>query len=102
MKNLFIAVVAASLLFHYEDSLKGAMLHHPMVPRRGIELPDLEGKQVFIGAGSNDPICPAQESEDLKALLEQAGAEVTLEWETNGHQLTFSEVEKASAWYKSK
>ena len=96
------ANIAASLLFHYQDSLKGAMLHHPMVPRRGIELPDLAGKQVFIGAGSNDPICPAQESEELKALLEQAGAEVTLEWETNGHQLTFSEVEKASAWYQSK
>jgi phospholipase/carboxylesterase len=95
------ANIAASLLFHYQDSLKGAMLHHPMVPRRGIKLPNLTGKQVFIGAGSNDPICPAQESEDLKALLEQAGAEVTLEWETNGHQLTFSEVEKASVWYQS-
>lgn len=96
------ANIAASLLFHYEDSLKGAVLHHPMVPRRGIDLPNLAGKHVFIGAGSNDPICPAQESEDLKALLEQAGAEVTLEWEANGHQLTFSEVEKASAWYQSK
>jgi len=96
------ANIAASLLFHYEDSLKGAVLHHPMVPRRGIDLPNLAGKHVFIGAGSNDPICPAQESEDLKALLEQAGAVVTLEWEANGHQLTFSEVEKASAWYQSK
>lgn len=95
------ANIAASLLFHYADSLKGAMLHHPMVPRRGIELPNLTGKQVFIAAGSNDPICPAQESEDLKDLLEQAGANVTLQWETNGHQLTFGEVEKASVWYQN-
>ena len=96
------ANIAASLLFHYENSLTGAMLHHPMVPRRGIDLPELSGKRVFIGAGSNDPICPALESEELKELLEQAGADVTLEWETNGHQLTLSEVEKASAWYQSK
>jgi phospholipase/carboxylesterase len=37
------ANIAASLLFHYQDALKGAILHHPMVPLRGIELPDLTG-----------------------------------------------------------
>ena len=51
------ANIAASLLFHYQNALKGAILHHPMVPRRGIELPDLTGKSVFIAAGTNDPIC---------------------------------------------
>lgn len=35
------ANIAGSLLFHYENALKGAMLHHPMVPRRGITLPNL-------------------------------------------------------------
>ena len=29
------ANIAGSLLFHYGDALKGAILHHPMVPRRG-------------------------------------------------------------------
>src|SRR5690625_3808849 len=37
------ANIAASLLFHYQNTLKGAILHHPMVPRRNIELPDLFG-----------------------------------------------------------
>src|SRR5699024_871151 len=50
------ANIAASLMFHYQNALKGAILHHPMVPRRGIELPDLSGKTVFIGAGKNDPM----------------------------------------------
>src|SRR5699024_2684437 len=31
------ANIAASLLFHYENALEGAVLHHPMVPRRRIE-----------------------------------------------------------------
>lgn len=94
------ANIAASLLFHYENSLKGASLHHPMVPRRGIELPNLEGTSVFIAAGTNDPICPLKESEDLSELLEGAGANVQLHWESNGHQLTMSEVEVSKKWYE--
>ncbi|MGJ9460567.1 alpha/beta hydrolase [Oceanobacillus sp. CF4.6] len=95
------ANIAASLLFHFTDALKGAILHHPMVPRRGIELPNLSDKNIFIAAGSNDPICPAQESEELKTLLENAGADVELHWENRGHQLTMDEVQAATAWYKA-
>ncbi|WP_249871479.1 alpha/beta hydrolase [Oceanobacillus saliphilus] len=95
------ANIAASLMFHFKDALQGAILHHPMVPRRGIDLPDLSGKNVFIGAGTNDPICPAHESEELKTLLENAGAQVELHWENHGHQLTMAEVQAASAWYKN-
>ncbi|OCA84395.1 carboxylesterase [Bacillus sp. FJAT-27225] len=94
------ANIAGSLLFHYQNALKGAVLHHPMVPRRGLELPDLAGTPVFIGAGTNDPICPARESEELKQLLEEAGATVDIHWEQYGHQLTMSEVEQARHWYK--
>ncbi len=96
------ANIAGSLLFHYKDSLKGAILHHPMVPRRGVSLPDLSGVPVFVGAGSNDPICSPQESKDLKALLEEAGAHVTLHWEDFGHQLTGSEVNAAADWFKQR
>ncbi|MDV2581936.1 alpha/beta hydrolase [Alkalibacillus haloalkaliphilus] len=95
------ANIAGSLMFHYQDALKAASLHHPMVPRRGIELPDLTGKNVFIAAGTNDPICPAQESEDLKELFDGAGANVQLHWENQGHQLNLGEVKAAADWYKS-
>ncbi len=95
------ANIAASLLFHYENSLKGAMLHHPMVPRRGIELPNLSGTSVFIAAGTNDPICPPEESEDLAQLLKNAGAKVEVHWENQGHQLTVTEVHAARDWYFS-
>ena len=94
------ANIAASLLFHFQDALRGAILHHPMVPRRNIELPNLTGKKVFIAAGKNDPMCPAQESVDLETLLEEANAEVNVHWENNGHQLTLTEVEAAAEWYK--
>jgi len=96
------ANIAASLLFHYQHALKAAILHHPMVPRRGIDLPDLTGKSVFIAAGINDPICPPKESEELQYLLEKANADVELHWENRGHQLTAQEVEAAASWYRAR
>lgn len=94
------ANIAGSLLFHYKDALKGAILHHPMVPRRDIELPDLTGKNVLITAGVNDPICPQEESVELKDLLEGAGATVDIHWENHGHMLTYTELEAAKKWYE--
>ncbi len=94
------ANIAASLLFHYKDALKGAILHHPMVPRRGIDLPDLSGKSVFITAGTNDPICSPLESGDLESLLQKANADVEIHWKSRGHSLTATEAEAASRWYK--
>ena len=94
------ANIAASLLFHYQNALKGAILHHPMVPRKGIELPDLSGKSVFIAAGKNDPICSPMESTELQSLLEKANANVELHWVNRGHQLTAQEAEAAAKWYR--
>ncbi|MGG3560630.1 alpha/beta hydrolase [Neobacillus rhizosphaerae] len=94
------ANIAASLLFHYQNALKGAILHHPMVPRKGIDLPDLSGKSVFIAAGTNDPICSPMESTELQSLLEKAHANVELHWENRGHQLTLQEVDAAADWYR--
>lgn len=94
------ANIAGSLLFHYEKSLEGALLFHPMVPRRGIDLPDQNGLPVFIGAGENDPICSAQETEELEKYLKDAEAQVTVHWERMGHQLTENEVTEAASWYK--
>ncbi|MFF2481137.1 alpha/beta hydrolase [Paenibacillus sp. NPDC058071] len=95
------ANIAASMLFHERDSLRGAVLHHPMVPIRGKELPDLHGKPVFIAAGTNDRICPPHETEELAALLEGAGAEVSVHWEQFGHQLTGSEAQAAASWFRN-
>ena len=96
------ANIAASLLFHYENVLKGAILHHPMVPIRGVDLPTMTSLPVFIGAGINDPICSSAETEELSEILSVAGADVVVHWEQNGHQLTHSEVEAASVWFSEK
>jgi len=96
------ANIAASLLFHYQKALAGAVLFHPMVPRRGIELPDLSGTSVFIGAGENDPLVPLQETKELAELLKDANADVNVLFEQNGHQLSGNEVYTARDWFHEK
>ncbi len=94
------ANIAGSLLFHDADALQAAILHHPMVPIRSLELPDLSSKRIFIGAGENDPICSPEETRELEQLFTNAGAKVTVHWERAGHQLTRDEVDKAAEWFK--
>lgn len=95
------ANIAGSLLFHYENSLKGAILLHPMVPKRGVELPNLNQTPVFISAGKNDPICPPEEANELEEILLQANADVYVHWEDGGHRMSDREIEAAKTWYEN-
>ncbi|TWI59172.1 alpha/beta hydrolase [Halalkalibacter nanhaiisediminis] len=94
------ANIAASLLYHKEKSLSGAVLFHAMVPRRGVELPDLTNTPVFIGAGKRDPLIPADQTKELVNDLSRAHAKVTEHWGEGGHQLTREEVDKAQEWFQ--
>ncbi|KIL47902.1 alpha/beta hydrolase [Jeotgalibacillus campisalis] len=94
------ANIAGSLIFHYENALKSAILHHPMVPIRDKKLPELNGVHVLITAGDNDPICPPEETRDLEHLLSSAGAKTEVYWHHNGHQLTQDEASEAKQWYE--
>lgn len=91
------ANIAANMMFE-EALFAQAILLHPMVPRRGIPLPNSEGVNVFIGAGANDPICAASETEELKELFEGAGAHVDVTWSNHGHQLVMPTIESAASW----
>ncbi|WP_059041531.1 alpha/beta hydrolase [Paenibacillus rubinfantis] len=95
------ANIAASLLFHHAGALSGAILHHPMVPRRGVPLPEMTELPVFIGAGRNDAMCKPEETEELEGLFRGAGAQVHVHWEPYGHQLTETEVLAASEWFQN-
>ncbi|KGX87893.1 alpha/beta hydrolase [Pontibacillus litoralis] len=93
------ANMAGSLLFHYESVFKAAVLFHPMVPIRGLQMPNMSQLRVFIGAGENDPICLPTETKELTSMLTSQGADVTTYWERNGHRLTNQEVDAAKEWY---
>jgi phospholipase/carboxylesterase len=95
------ANIAASLAYHFEKPFNGAVLLHPMVPRRGIDLPNMASLPIFIGAGSNDPICRPEETDELERALSEAGASVEVFWANQGHQLTKEEIDHAKSWYDS-
>jgi phospholipase/carboxylesterase len=94
------ANIAASLLYHYQSSLKGAALFHAMVPRRGVEIPSANEIPIFIGAGKLDPLIPAKETKELIDDLNRAGANVSEHWGEGGHQLTRDEVMGAKTWFE--
>ncbi|GAA0373137.1 alpha/beta hydrolase [Bacillus horti] len=94
------ANIAASLLYLHENSLRGAILFHAMVPLRGVNLPDLSGAPVFIGAGKHDPLIPMEETKELVKGLQDAKSPVTEYWTEGGHQLTREEIEQARNWFE--
>ena len=92
------ANIAASLLLTHPGVLSGAVLFHAQVPLEPQEAPTLSGVPVFLTAGRADPIVRPSETERLAALLREAGADVTLRWQPNGHTLSPREVDEARCW----
>jgi phospholipase/carboxylesterase len=98
------ANLLASLLFHYGDVFKGVLLHHPMMPLKNPNVTS-QSSNVWIGAGSNDPIVPKAQTTTLEQTFKNAGATVSLSWFQFGHQLTQDEIlaakEQVEQWQKS-
>jgi predicted esterase/catechol 2,3-dioxygenase-like lactoylglutathione lyase family enzyme len=92
------ANIASSVLLRHPGLIRAAVLLSPMVPFQPEALPDLRGTSVFIGAGRNDPIAPAQQVNQLASMLRDAGAEVTVFWQNAGHTITNDELDAARRW----
>jgi phospholipase/carboxylesterase len=92
------ANVAASLMLTRPEALAGGVLLRAMVPFEPDPVPRLDGHSVLLGAGRFDPLIPADQAERLAALFREAGADVSLEWQEAGHQLTPKDIRAAEAW----
>jgi predicted esterase len=92
------ANIAASMLLLRPEILGAAVLFRAMVPLVPENLPDLLAVRVWIGAGNQDPIIPAAETQRLVDLLRNARADVTLRFFDAGHALTSGEIEIARDW----
>jgi phospholipase/carboxylesterase len=70
-----------------------------MVPFMPEKVPNLSGKNIFIGAGQYDPIVPREQTEALFGLFKKAGANVVLHIQENsGHELGYDEISVAKDW----
>jgi predicted esterase len=92
------ANIAASVLLLRPQVLAGAVLFRAMVPLVPDPMPNLHGKPVLLAAGRRDPIVSPDETERLRRLLVQAGANVTVHWARAGHGLTPADIEVARVW----
>src|SRR5262245_52740120 len=96
------ANIAAAVLLLRPQALAGGMLLRAMVP-----LPSsgaaggLEGTAVLIASGAHDPIAPPANGARLKAMLEQAGAQVHHRIVPGGHELSRDDVDLARAWLQA-
>jgi predicted esterase len=95
------ANIAASILLLQLFRFAGAILFRPMVPLVPSHPPNLIGLPVLLAAGNLDQIVPQAETERLAALFRKAGADITLNWQAGGHELTSEEVERAKEWFDS-
>ena len=95
------ANIAASLLLSSPQTLAGAVLIRAMVPFVPTTIPDLTGKPILLLSGQLDPIIPAAQPEQLAAIFESAGANVSLRWQRAGHSLTPADVSIATEWLTS-
>ena len=95
------ANIAASVLLMRPGILSGGILFRAMVPFTPEPLPSLNGTPVFVSGGRHDPLISIEGTERLVGLLRDAGADVTLVWQPEGHQLTQADVTQAREWLAS-
>jgi predicted esterase len=92
------ANIAASLLLLEPGVLSGAILFRAMVPIVPDPLPSLPGKKILMSNGRTDPLIPAAQAEILADLFRRCRADVTLEWQPGGHNLTKRDVALAAGF----
>ena len=61
----------------------------------------LQGNAMLIASGARDPIAPPANAARLKAMLEQAGAQVDHRILPGGHELSQDDVDLARAWLQA-
>jgi predicted esterase len=92
------ANIAGAVLLLRPGTITSAVLFRAMVPLTPAKTPNLGGTRALICSGTHDPIVPVENAERLTAMLQAAGADLTLRLEDASHQLVFDEIAAAKNW----
>ncbi len=92
------ANIAGSLILLHPHYLAAAVLFRAMLPFPPDLIRDFSRLSVFIGAGRLDPIVPSGQVEQLGAIFESGGADVTISWRQGGHELGEDDIRAAKTW----
>ena len=92
------ANIGASILLLRSEVLQGAILFRAMVPLVPNTLPDLSNKKILLSEGLQDPIVSRTEAENLYRLFQKANANITLKWQSSGHNLIQDDLIISKEW----
>jgi phospholipase/carboxylesterase len=95
------ANIAAAMMLLGIAPFHDSILLRPMVPLSKIDSPDLAGASILLSGGLFDPIAQPAIVEKLAALFRGARADVALQFQQSGHELTAADVETARRWIAS-
>ena len=92
------ANLAASLILLHPHYLAAAVLFRAVMPLVPNLIRDFSHLSVFIGAARVDSRIPPGPPEELAAIFESGGADVTISWRQSGHELGEDEIQAAKHW----
>jgi phospholipase/carboxylesterase len=82
------ANTASALMIQHPALLSGAALFGSTRPYREVEKVDLNGKQIWLANGDQDPYAPVQVSEAWVEVLQGFGADIKWLRHPGGHQIS--------------
>jgi predicted esterase len=96
------ANIAASLILLHPHYLKAAVLFRAMVPFTPDIVRNFSALSVFLAGGMRDSIVPHDQTEQLAAILQSGGADVSMFWHRGGHELGEDDIDAAKTWLRDK
>jgi len=96
------ANIAASLIFLHPHYLAAGVLFRAQVPFTPDLVRNFSELSVFLAGGMRDPIVPRDQTEQLAAILESGGADVSMFWHRGGHELGEDDIDAARTWLRDK
>ncbi len=96
------ANIAASLILLHPHYLKAAVLFRAMVPFTPDIVRNFSGLSVFLAGGMRDSIVPHDQTDQLAAILQSGGADVSMFWHRGGHELGEDDIDAARTWLRDK
>jgi predicted esterase len=96
------ANIAASLIFLHPHYLAAGVLFRAQVPFTPDLVRNFSELSVFLAGGMQDPIVPRDQTEQLAAILESGGGDVSMFWHRGGHELGEDDIDAARTWLRDK
>jgi phospholipase/carboxylesterase/glyoxalase family protein len=96
------ANIAASLIFLHPHYLAAGVLFRAQLPFTPDLVRNFSELSVFLAGGTRDTIVPHNQTEQLGAILQSGGADVSMFWHRGGHELGDDDIKAAKTWLVDK